>query len=292
MLLTKNEYGQVHQVELSKNISILEIKHTNTTAKISLYGGQVLSWQPTGEKEVFWLSQTSNFAQGKAIRGGIPLCWPWFGAHPDDIESKMDNHGFARTQQWQVDNININEQGIEICLGWQGENINPLWPFNCVLKQMLFFGKTFKQVLQMENLSDTDAYYTGALHSYFAVGSPSNIKIKGFEQASYFDKLTAQQNEPQSLIINGVGPVDRVYDTNRVTTIIDNNWHRAIELKASNTHQWVFWNPGAKLANNMADIHVNGEQEFVCLEAANTNGQLLAAGQRVSMAQEISIRRE
>lgn len=288
MRLAKNEYGQVHKIKLSQNITALVIEHAKAKAKISLYGGQVLSWQPCDEKEVFWLSKTSSFEQGKAIRGGIPLCWPWFGSHPNDYENKAGNHGFARKQLWQVDNIDISEQGVEVCLGWQGENIDDLWPFACQLKQVLFFGHSFKQTLQMKNISDTDAYYTGALHSYFSVSSPNAMKVAELEQATFDDKLTGQLCEPQ-LLENGVGPVDRIYHTNHCVNIVDHQWRRTIELKAKNTKQWVFWNPGSELANNMADIHHHGEQEFVCLEAANTQMQLLAAGENVIIAQEISV---
>tara|TARA_R110001592_G_scaffold36037_1_gene121810 strand:+ start:3262 stop:4137 length:876 start_codon:yes stop_codon:yes gene_type:complete len=291
MLLAKNEFGQVHQVKLSQDITALVIEHAKAKAKISLYGGQVLSWQPCDEKEVFWLSKTSSFEQGKAIRGGIPLCWPWFGSHSNDYENKAGNHGFARKQLWQVDNIDISEQGVEVCLGWQGENMHDLWPFSCQLKQVLFFGRSFKQVLQMKNVSDTDAYYTGALHSYFSVSSPNAIKVAELEEATFDDKLTGQLCEPQSLE-NGVGPVDRIYHTNHGVNIVDDQWRRTIELKAKNTKQWVFWNPGIELANNMADIHPNGEQEFVCLEAANTHMQLLAAGQSATMEQTISVYNE
>lgn len=288
MLLTSNEYGQVQQVELSQDISALKIQHNCATAMVSLYGGHVLSWQPSGEKEIFWLSQTSEYQQGKAIRGGIPLCWPWFGAHPDDIDNKMGNHGFARTQCWKIEFIDISKQGVEICLNWHGENMNPLWPFAGELKQNLFFGESFKQVFTMKNNSAIDAYYTGALHSYFAVSSPNNVKVDALAQATFYDKLTGKNCEPQPLV-NAVGPVDRIYHTDKVMTLVDENWQREITLKTINTQQWVFWNPGEEVAKKMADIHLNGEQEFVCLEAANTQMQLLPAGQSASMEQIISV---
>lgn len=288
MLLTENEFGQVHQIKLSQGISALVIEHSKSKAQVSLYGGQVLSWQPCGEKEVFWLSKNALYEQGKAIRGGIPLCWPWFGKHANDINNKAGNHGFVREQIWQLDNMTISEHGVEICLSWCGVNMTDLWPFACQLTQRLFFGQSFKQTLTMQNLSDSDSYYTGALHNYFLVSSPENIKVAALAQASFDDKLTERLCQPQALE-NGVGPIDRIYHTSAVMTIVDSQWQRRIELKTKNTKQWVFWNPGVELANNMADIHNNGEQEFVCLEAANTQNQLLTAGQKTVMAQEILI---
>lgn len=287
-LLTENDFGQIHQVELSQGFAALVIAHPQVKAKISLYGGQVLNWQPAGEKEIFWLSKTATFTQGKAIRGGIPLCWPWFGVHPEDGDNQFGNHGFAREQTWQFSNAVISEQGVEIRLTWQGANMNELWPYPCQLEQVLFFGSTFKQTLNMKNTGDTDAFYTGALHSYFAVSSPENIKIAALEQASFSDKLTGKLCQPECFK-NGVGPVDRVYHTDKVMTIVDSQWNRTIQIKATNCKQWVFWNPGVELANNMSDIHQQGEQEFVCLEAANTNMQPILAGENVKIEQEISV---
>jgi glucose-6-phosphate 1-epimerase len=290
--VVKSDFGQVQQVKLSSDLSALIIKHKNTQAKISLHGGQVLSWQPTGEREVFWLSNNSAYEQGKAIRGGIPICWPWFGVHPNDSENKAGNHGFARCQLWQVDKIDINEQGVEVSLSWQGKNMIDLWPFACRLTQVLFFGKSFTQVFTMTNLSERDAYYTGALHSYLSVSTPRNITITELAKAPFNDKLTGKACSAKPLVTmlaNGIDEVDRVYHSNEVMTVVDSDWQRTIELKTTNTKQWVFWNPGVELSNNMADIHDNGEQEFICLEAANTQRQWLRAGKSVSMSQNVTV---
>lgn len=292
--IVKNNFGQVQQVKLSSDLSALIIEHKTTQAKISLHGGQVLSWKPTGERDVFWVSKKSAFEQGKAIRGGIPLCWPWFGVHPSDSENKEGNHGFARSQLWKVDNIHITEQGVEVSLSWQGKNMSDLWPFACRLTQVLFFGDSFNQVFTMTNLSENDAYYTGALHSYLSVSAPANTTLTELAKASFDDKLTGKACTPQPLVTtlaNGIEPVDRVYYSNEVMSVVDSHWQRTIELKTTNTKQWVFWNPGVELANNMADIHERGEQEFICLEAANTQRQLISAGKSLTMEQNITVTR-
>jgi glucose-6-phosphate 1-epimerase len=290
--VVKNNFGQVQYVKLSSDLPALIIKHNDTQAKVSLYGGQVLGWQPTNEREVFWLSKNSAYEQGKAIRGGIPLCWPWFGVHPNDSENKSGNHGFARGQLWQVDNIDINEQGVEVSLSWQGQNMNDLWPFACRLTQVLFFGQSFNQIFTMTNLSESDAYYTGALHSYLSVSAPVNATIAELAKAPFDDKLTGQTSPAKPLVTtlaNGIDEVDRVYHSNEAMKVVDSDWQRTIELKTTNTKQWVFWNPGVELSNNMADIHESGEQEFICLEAANTQMQLLGAGKSVSMSQSVTV---
>ena len=287
-VLVKNEFGQVQQLNLTSEFASLTIEHQCCQAKVSLYGGQVLSWKPKGQRDVFWLSDKATFEQGKAIRGGIPLCWPWFGAHPKDINNNAGNHGFAREQLWQVSDITVSEEGVEISLVFQGDNMRAIWPNACKLMQVLSFGETFTQSLTMSNLSDEDAYYTGALHSYFRVSAPENISVDGLNDAPFDDKLTGQSYSPTPLV-NGVGPVDRIYHSNKVMQITDSKWQRTIEVNASNTQQWVFWNPGENVANSMADIHARGEQEFVCLEAANTNMQLLASGKSLTISQVITV---
>ncbi|MGL1958918.1 MAG: D-hexose-6-phosphate mutarotase [Colwellia sp.] len=287
-VLKKNNFGQVQQVDLANDIKSLTINHMFCQAKVSLYGGHVLSWQPNDQQEVFWLSKSSLYQQGQPIRGGIPLCWPWFGAHHNDVKNESGNHGFARLHNWHVESINIYELGVEIVLLWQGSCTHYLWPTACQLKQTLFFGKVFKQQLEMTNLSDVDAEYTGALHSYFSVSSPEKINIEKLSHASFFDKLTGEHNSAQ-LLSNGVGPVDRIYDTNDVMEIVDHQWQRTIEVVSEHTNQWVFWNPGQELAEKTADIHPSGENEFVCLEAANAKVQILPALSSITIGQTIRV---
>ena len=287
--IVKNKYGQVQQ---SSTSSLLIIDHEIMQAKVSLYGGQVLSWNPLGERDVFWLSDIAFNEQGKAIRGGIPICWPWFGKHPNDKDNTAGNHGFARCQLWQIDNIDISEQGVEVVLSWQGKNMSDLWSADCSLKQVLFFGKTFTQTLIMTNLSKKDVYYTGALHSYLAVSAPVNTTLTQLTKAPFEDSLTGNACKPEEVIsslANGIDAIDRIYHSNDVIDVVDNVWQRTITLSTTDTKQWVFWNPGAELANQMIDIHDSGEQEFVCLEAANTQKQLLEAGKSLSMAQSITV---
>jgi len=314
--LLVNDFAKVTKANSVNNIEILTIQHHHCQAKISLYGGQVLSYQPyyllnditndiannvpsdskVGKQyDVFWLSHSAIFAQGKAIRGGIPLCWPWFGAN-DKATKKCPstNHGFAREVVWQIASIEANKAEVTVELVFQGENQHPLWPSTFSLRQTLVFGKTFKQVLSMTNLSKEDAQYSGALHSYFRVSDPKEISIEALTNAHFDDKLTAK-HDYQKESVSCVGPIDRVYHVqeskgqSNTMTLVDQGWHRKIEVTSVDCAQWVLWNPGVELASNMADIHVGGEQEFVCLEAANSQWQVLPPNKTITMSQEIKV---
>jgi len=333
-VLLTTEFANVTKVALTNELDVLKIKHQNCQAQVSLYGGQVLSYQPrfssnnnlskksgnypdnysiekeSNQGEVFWLSKNSEYTKGKAIRGGIPLCWPWFGANDQAIgKIPSTNHGFAREVNWQIENIEANENEVTVVLIFQGEKQHELWPNAFILRQTLIFGKTFKQSLAMTNLSNEGAQYSGALHSYFCVSNPKNITIDALTGCEFYDKLTTK-TKMQKNSVSCIGPIDREYHLkskesltqgiqkdnerssvgqSRTAIICDQGWQRQIEIISTGCSQWVLWNPGVELANNMADIHDKGEQEFVCLEAANSKWQSLPANKTITISQEIKV---
>jgi glucose-6-phosphate 1-epimerase len=285
----KNEFGEVKPLRLGADLQGLAITHQNCTACISLYGGQVLTWQPNEQHPIFWLSKDAIYQSGKSIRGGIPLCWPWFGAY--DFAGKSDNtknHGFARQSMWQLENIEITAKGVYISVVLQGKNLAPLWPHAFKLTQQLFFGEQFKQTLVMKNNSAKAINYNCALHSYFQVSSPKNISIPTLAHSDFYDKLTAK-NEIGQAKVSCIGAIDRIYHSSKTMQIFDENWQRIINISTENTQQWVLWNPGKKSAEAMVDVHQHGESEYICLEAANTDWQSIAAHDEVTIAQKISI---
>lgn len=297
-----NDFAQVTSIALNQEsdeerFEGLNISHAYCQAKVSLYGGQVLSFKPSGHREVLWLSGQASYQRGKAIRGGIPLCWPWFGANDKQSQYlaenpntalKAVNHGFARQLPWYITSIDADESGVTLVLVLSGDNQHPLWPNAYTLTQTLFFGKSFKQTLAMSNDSSEDAQYSAALHSYFSVSNPSQVSIDALTGVRYSDKLTGSSGT-QHESVSCVGEIDREYHSGEKMTIVDDNWQRKIDLISSNCQQWVLWNPGTALANTMADIHPKGEQEYVCLEAANTSWQTIAAGETVVISQEIIV---
>lgn len=284
-LFSDPSLGTVSQQYIVDDFPVIIINHPNCQAKISLYGGHVLSWQPNNERDVFWLSRTSAYQKGKAIRGGIPLCWPWFGPKEGSTQ-----HGFARQILWEFVSVDVNEQGVTVVISWQGNNIDKLWPHKAKLEQTLFFGQDFSQELTITNLTDSSIDYTGALHSYFSVSAPQNVTVPKLDYVAFDDKLTNQEGIPAQRS-NCVGPIDTVYHTHLAQQVIDTGWQRIIEITNQNTHQWVLWNPGVEKAQAMADIHENGEQEYVCLEAANTKVQRISAHQTAKMKQHIQIKK-
>ncbi len=284
--VSKNTFGLVQLVDVNESHQKLEITHNNCSASISLYGGHVLTWQPLEQQPVFWLSDKATFTSGTAIRGGIPLCWPWFGSHQKGDVS--GNHGFARQSLWQLEDTEISEDTVIITLLLSGENKHQLWPEKFILKQVLTFGKAFEQQLFISNLSEHEVEYSAAIHSYFQVSNPRNCTVPVLDKAKFDDKITKELSVSK-LLKNCSGPIDRIYYSADTARLIDTKWQRQIEVSALNTQQWVLWNPGAEIAKNMADIHEHGENEYVCLEAANTQWQKVAPNQTVIIGQKVAI---
>jgi glucose-6-phosphate 1-epimerase len=293
LIISSNQYGQVSQNSINQDVSVIELEHATCRAKISLYGGQVLEWQPkhlTGnaQQPIFWLSKSAIFEQDKAIRGGIPLCWPWFGPLLTNKDENLGNHGFARQRQWQLDDIKIDESTITVILVRAGKGEHPAWQYDYQLKQTLVFGHEFEQSLAITNLSSESFEYTGALHSYFSVSHPENAHVPALSDLVFDDGITKELQQ-KSVLDNCVGSVDRIYYGDTPCKIIDKQWQRIIEVSSLNCSQWVFWNPGKDIASTMVDIHADGENEFFCLEAANTTNQKVAAHTTAVIGQKITV---
>lgn len=289
-VLLKNEFGHAELYQLGESLRGIKFYHDKCQGAVSLYGGQVLSWQPQKQQTIFWLSDDSQYSTSHAIRGGIPICWPWFGGEVKSAQGnieKANNHGFARQSQWHLDDIEVNESEVIIVLSLSGKHYSAHWPAAFKLTQTLVFSEQFRQTLTMTNLSEHTVEYTAALHSYFCVSNPEQVIIQGLDSFAYDDKLSGGKKQVSTLE-NCLGPVDRIYYNGDSKTIIDNGWQRAITVTSDNCQQWVLWNPG-QTVTTMPDMHAKSEQEFVCLEAANTHWQAIASQASVSLSQQIVV---
>lgn len=288
-VIKATEYASVVKAQYNEHIDILEITHPNCQASISLYAGHVLHWQPTGEKPVLWLSQSAQFSKGAAIRGGIPICWPWFGPKLNTENDNVGNHGFARTSQWHIEHIDITLETVEVTLSFTGQDMHEYWPYPFELIQTLVFSTELFQSLSYTNNTGANVEVGHALHTYFSVSSPSAVRIANLDGVSFDDKVTGY-NGQKDVLEHCVGQIDRIYYDNNEQVIQDNGWQREIIVNTESCHNWVLWNPGKEIAGAMSDIHENGENEFVCLEAANAMPHTLSAGETQRVAQRIQVR--
>lgn len=262
---------------------IIQLNTDLCRAQIALQGAQVFSWVPTGEQEVIWLSEQAVFAPGKSLRGGVPVCWPWFGAHATHKE--FPAHGFARSVDWSLMASQMLDDG-RISLQFElqpSDALRPMWPTGCRLRLKMLLGRSLELELLTDNASPTSVVISEALHTYFAVGDIREVKITGLEQTLYLDKVDAFATKQQTGAVTIDSEVDRVYlDTESECVIEDAAWQRDIHIQKRGSRSTVVWNPWQEKAAAMGDMGEQGYLSMLCVESANAmhNAVTLPAGQQ------------
>ena len=268
------------------------------SAIIALHGAHLLSWVPAGQREVFWLSPDSP-PEPVAIRGGVPVCWPWFAKQgmPEDALQ----HGPARLVAWQISAVHACSDD-EISLSLEpcaDASLAPLAPGLRVSLQVTL-GQTLSQTLHTRNLGTQTFHLTQALHSYFAVSHAAKVGIEGLAGLPYRDKLRGMAADLQQGPFALDQACDRIYhatpDAGSAFTgryvLTDAGWQRRIEIATRGSRSVVVWNPGSEGARKMADVPDDGWQDYFCIEASNAGPDViaLAPGAEHSLGQTLSIK--
>lgn len=248
---------------------VLEIAHPSCHARIALNGAHVMEWTPAGHEPVLYLSPTALLEAGKPIRGGIPVCWPWFGPHADPAKPA---HGFARTTEWAL--IACEDDGASVDLRFElhsSDETLAIWPhpFEAILEIRL--GAELHVSLISHNSGTTAFTETAALHTYLCVDEVSEIAISGLDGASFLEKAAGQNTRGiQEGDVQIVGELDRVYESTKDVTLTDKT--RRIHVHKHGSASTVVWNPGPEKAARLGDLPPLDFPEFVCIEAANAPG--------------------
>lgn len=256
--------------EKSSNFSVISISNQHADAEISIQGAHIYRFQPKGHTPVLWLSEQSFFESDKAIRGGIPLCWPWFGDHGSDPQ--LPAHGFARTAPFELLNIQDDPLGqTQITLRLTHQSFNQsYWPEAFILDVAITVGQSLTVSMTMYNQSQSPCVFGSALHSYFHISDINQVSIKGLDQATYYDKVKDFEMDTHNGDITFDQEVDRVFvGTKEAVTIIDSGLNRSITISKSGSESTVIWNPWVDKAATMKDLHHGGYQTMVCVETAN-----------------------
>lgn len=287
-----HQYGTDGQLVFKSGkggLPVIEVNNPLCTAIISLQGAQVLSWTPlpcdqqtdslsgakadeeaTVASDVIWLSREAGFASGQSIRGGIPICWPWFGAHRSN--KTLPAHGFARVSLWQVLSTEIlpdNSIRISFSLNKTNENSH-MWPADTSVQCQITLGSKLEIELITHNHGNAAVTIGQALHTYFRVADISQVKLHGLDEAEYLDKLAGYQRKRQQGPVIIDREVDRIYlDTTSDCVIEDSALKRNIVIIKCGSHSTVVWNPWQETAAKMGDLGKDGYKQMLCVESAN-----------------------
>jgi len=283
--------GQLGFREDASGLIVAEIDNNTATASLCLQGAHLMNWRPKNQAiPVVWLSRDAKLAAGKSIRGGSPVCWPWFGAHAS--ESNFPGHGFARTVPWQViESGNDVDGSTRLTLRLvKNEKIRDQWPYPCMLDLTVIVGQTLRMELATENTGTTDFVIGEALHTYLQISDIGAVRLTGLEDCDYWNKVGNPALRKQSDAIKFSGETDRVYINTATECIIeDDKLKRRIHITKSGSLSTVVWTPWIEKAAKMGDMgQPDGWREMVCVESANAieNVVKVAAGNRHTMIVE------
>jgi glucose-6-phosphate 1-epimerase len=260
------------------------VANRQARAQIYLHGAHVTSWQPAGHAPVLWLSGESQWAVAKPIRGGVPICFPWFGAHPSDTSAP--SHGFARLRDWTLVEARDDDQGTTH-LAFELAQA----PFEASYRVAV--GSSLVLVLEVRNPGTAAYSFEEALHTYFAVQDVRAIEIHGLEGTAYLDKVggtTKRTQGPEP--IRFTAETDRIYlDTQGACTIHDPGLRRRVVVRKSGSDATVVWNPWVAKSKAMPDFGDDEWPGMVCIETANVNvhAVTLAPGGRHTMTAAIDV---
>ena len=261
-------------------------------AHIYLHGGHVTHFQPRGQSPVLFLSGRSFFESGKPIRGGVPVCFPWFGARAGQPSAPA--HGFARTMPWEVESLSVDgEQTVLAVLRLTAnDETRAHWPHDFILRHHIVIGQRLSMMLEVENTSREPFTYEAALHTYLAVAAARTAAITGLENAAYRDKTDSFQTKVQSAEpLRFTGETDRIFENTRAACVLhDPAGARRITVEKSGSATTVVWNPWTEKSAAMKDFGDDEWARMVCIETANAgaNPITLAPGAKHAMRAVIS----
>jgi glucose-6-phosphate 1-epimerase len=256
------------------------------------HGGHVTHFQPRGQKPVLFLSPKSAFEEGKPIRGGVPVIFPWFG--PRDGGQPGPMHGVARLKSWDVREVKQAGEHVRVILGTKSdEQTLALWPNDFELTFAVTFGPTLEMILEVRNTSKHSWKFEEALHTYYAVGDVRQASVEGLGGTTFIDKVqNGERRRQDESILKMTGQTDRVYVNTKATCIIDDAANgRKIRVAKENSNSTVVWNPWDERIRSMADFQEQDWPHFLCVETCNArDGALeLAAGASHKMSATISV---
>ncbi len=259
------------------DLPTLKITNAAATATVCLMGAHVLTYQPAGQEEMLFLSSKSEYSQtGAPIRGGVPICWPWFGpAESSGIPGAKGGHGFARQCMWTVETTHEeseNSSTVVLALT-DDEDTRAIWPYAFKLTMEVTVGDALTMKLTTTNTGTTAFSYAQALHTYFAVGEIEKTTVKGFDGLAFKNKVAGSEApNPQPGDVTFTEETDRIYfHAAGESVIVDPVKKREIHITKENSDTGVVWNPWIVKAQRMADFADDEYHNMVCVECCNVD---------------------
>ena len=263
-------------------LPLIQITGSRAEGEMYLHGAQVTSWKPAGYDQVLFLSTKSRWQEGHAIRGGIPICFPWFRAKADD--PKAPAHGFVRTRIWQLESIAEDDSGVCVSMSIESdEQTRRWWPVEFRLVHRVVFGPELTLELVCTNAGKTALRFEEALHTYNRVADVANVRVQGLDTVHFLDNTESNTAKVQHGDVKIASATDNAFlGTQNKVDLIDPGLRRHIRLEKANSLTTVVWNPWREGGARLGDLGDGEWTQFLCVEVSN----ILAASVSLAPGEE------
>lgn len=292
----KTKYSDCPGIDfIEKNELILVLVNNHFgTAEIALQGAQINRFKPKNKDDLLFTSEANTYSKGSPLRGGIPICWPWFGdldKNPASLQKQLKAtktirttkttgiesirsapaHGFVRDRDWGITAIECLPEFSRITFNYKNSKTDPLWPFEAELFYTVEVGDSLTASLTVNNNDSQIFEYSQALHSYFSIKDIQQTIITSFNKLAYTDALAGWVKKQQNGDIRFAGEVDRIYHAApNPIELIDQVDATVISIQSSGASSTIVWNPWVEKAKSLSQFNDADFKRMVCIESANT----------------------
>jgi glucose-6-phosphate 1-epimerase len=261
--------GIAEVTEGNGGLPVVRVATPAGAGEMYLHGGQVTSWKPAGQHDVLFVSTHSLWADGHAIRGGVPICFPWFGDKADDPHAPA--HGFVRTKSWELDSIQASGDTVTVAMFTESDqSTKKQWPADFRLVHRAAFGTELVLELVMTNTGTTSLRFEEAMHAYHRVGDVAQARVSGLDGVAYLDKTDSYREKTQHGDVVIVSETDRVYlNTQHALDLRDSVLQRRIQVAKENSLTTVVWNPWVEKGSELSDLGADQWKQMLCIETSN-----------------------
>ena len=256
----------------------VQVSARAASGEVYLHGAHVTSWKPAGHDEVLFLSPNTIWQEGKAIRGGVPICFPWFGDKAGDPHAPA--HGLVRTRNWQLESVEQQGDAAVISLSIEADDaMRQWWPDGFRAFYRVTFGTELVLELTTANPGPSPMRIEEALHAYYSVGDATRARVSGLDSTRYIDKTDGFREKLQTGDVTIASETDRVYlNTQKALELSDPVLQRRIRIEKRNSHTTVVWNPWKEKARELTDLGEDQWPQMLCIEVSNVGDSAVELG--------------
>lgn len=291
--------AQIERLELDQ-LTCWRVHLGDSELLVAQQGAQILHYQHGEQPPIIWLSEQAGYSRGQSIRGGVPVCWPWFGdlkRNPQALQEQHANpggapaHGGVRNLDWQL--LGIEQDGDSVRLQFHFDSRQQAladWPQQAELQLDIRLDQRLHLSLTSRNHGTQPLHLSQALHSYFAVSDIRQARVLGLDGCRYIETLEDWQERRQEGVVQFCGETDRIYlDVPPRLALVDNGWNRRILLESDSSRSAVVWNPWIEKAQRLSQFADDAWQRMLCIETANIWDDCIALAPGASHSLNVSL---